>query len=178
MNPLPGFEGLRFFTTPWTAAVSVALVVAALVVAVITWRRSGFAAGTGLVELVRVVIAGLVALLLNQPEWVEEYRPTEKPIVAVLVDASPSMETQDVVQSDRPGGATSRREAVAELATSDFWRPLEERFRVVIEPFAGPAATGTDLAGPLAAAADSFASLRAVVLASDGDWTEGKPPLE
>ncbi len=176
MTGLPAFEGLRFFTTPWTIVLSAALVLAALVVAAITWRRSGYAWGTGVVELLRVLIAGIVAVLLNQPEWVEEYRPTEKPVVAVLVDASPSMDTQDVV---RPGGPVSRRQAVAELATSDFWRSLAERFRVVIEPFsAGTGATGTDLARPLAAAADQFASLRAVVLASDGDWTEGEPPLE
>jgi uncharacterized membrane protein len=179
MNPLTGFEGLRFFTTPWTLSLSVALLVATMMVAAVTWRRSGFAGGTGAVELLRVIIAGLVAVLLNQPEWVEEHRPTEKPVVAVLVDGSPSMETQDVVAAGGPGGPVARRQAVADLATSDFWRPLEERFRVVIEPFSqGPATTGTDLAAPLASAAESFTSLRAVVLASDGDWTEGKPPLE
>lgn len=182
MNTLQGFEGLRFFTTPWTLAVSALLVTAALLVAIITWRRSGYAAGTGAVELLRVVIAAVVASLLNQPEWIEEYRPAEKPVVAVLVDASPSMDTQDVVQTGGvagPGGPKTRRQAVADLTTSDFWRPLEERFRVVIEPFsAAPAATGTDVAGPLVAAADQHGSLRAVVVASDGDWTEGKPPLE
>ena len=182
MSGLLNFEGLRFFTTPWTVLASAALVAAAVAVAFLTWRRSGYAVGTGLVELLRVAIAGIVAALLNQPEWVEERRPTEKPVVAVLMDASPSMDTQDVVRAgDSPGagGPRSRRQAVAALATSDFWRDLEERFRVVIEPFSQPpAATGTDLAGPLAAAVDQLASLRAVVLVSDGDWTEGKPPLE
>jgi uncharacterized membrane protein len=182
MNALQGFEGLRFFTTPWTLLVSGVLVAAAVLVAVVTWRRSGYAVGTGAVELLRVVIAAAVAVLLNQPEWVEEYRPTDKPVVAVLVDASPSMDTQDVIQTGAAagaGGPKTRRQAVADLATSDFWRPLEERFRVVIEPFSpAPAATGTDLAGPLVAAADQYGSLRAVVVASDGDWTTGKPPLE
>jgi hypothetical protein len=70
MNPLTGFEGLRFFTTPWTLSLSVALLVATMMVAAVTWRRSGFAGGTGAVELLRVIIAGLVAVLLNQPEWV------------------------------------------------------------------------------------------------------------
>jgi hypothetical protein len=92
-----GFEGLRFFTTPWTILISAVLVAATVVVAFLTWRRSGCAAGTGLVELLRVVIAGLVATLLNQPEWVEEFRPDEKPVVAVLVDGSRSMDTRDVV---------------------------------------------------------------------------------
>jgi hypothetical protein len=163
-----GFEGLRFFTTPWTILISVALLAAVVVVAFLTWRRSGYAAGTGLVELLRVVIAGLVATLLNQPEWVEEFRPDEKPVVAVLVDGSRSMDTRDVVSAAAP---RSRREAVAELATSDFWRPLEDRYRVVVEPFSvAPEASATDLGGPLAAVAERFGSLRAVVLASDGDW--------
>jgi hypothetical protein len=177
MNAVGGFAGLRFFTTPWTLAIAAILVVATAIVAFLTWRRSGYATGTGLVELLRVVIAGLVATLLNQPEWVEEFRPREKPVVAVLVDASPSMSTRDVLGG--LGGPRSRREAVATLSTSDFWRPLEERFRVLVEPFSsGPAISGTDLAQPLAAAAERFGNLRAVVLASDGDWTEGEPPLE
>jgi hypothetical protein len=172
-----GFEGLRFFTTPWTILISAVLVAAVAVVAFLTWRRSGYAAGTGLVELLRVLIAGLVATLLNQPEWVEEFRPDEKPVVAVLVDGSRSMDTRDVVTAAAP--PRSRREAVAELATSDFWRPLEDRYRVVVEPFsAAPDASATDLGAPLAAAAERFGSLRAVVLASDGDWNEGDSPLE
>jgi hypothetical protein len=172
-----GFEGLRFFTTPWTILISAALVAATVVVAFLTWRRSGYAAGTGLVEALRVVIAGLVATLLNQPEWVEEFRPDEKPVVAVLVDGSRSMDTRDVVTA--AAAPTSRREAVAPLATSDFWRPLEDRYRVVIEPFsAAPEASATDLGAPLAGVAERFGSLRAVVLASDGDWNEGASPLD
>ena len=174
-------QALRFFTTPWTIGIAAALVLATLAVAVVTWRRSGFAAGTGLVELLRVLIATLVAVLLNQPEWVEEYRPDEKPTVVVLHDASRSMDTKDVVATD--GNATSalrtRREAVAPLAASDFWKPLESRFQVVIEPAAPtPPGTATDLAEPLAQAAERFAALRAVVLASDGDWNKGRPPLD
>ncbi len=174
------FEGLRFFTTPWTIGLSVSLVVAVAIVAVVTWRRSGFAIGTGLVELLRVVIAGLVAVLLNQPEWVEEFRPDTKPVVAVLVDASRSMDTQDVVASgDKPGTARSRREAIADLERDSFWRSLEKRYDVRIEPFSvAPEAIGTDLAGPLSKSLERHANLRAVVLAGDGDWNEGSPPLE
>ncbi|MBM4021121.1 MAG: hypothetical protein FJ284_02560 [Planctomycetes bacterium] len=180
MNSSTVAEGLRFFTTPWTILIAGLLVAVTAAVAFVTWRRSDYAIGTGLVELLRVAIAGIVATLLNQPEWVEEFRPNEKPVVAVLVDASRSMDTRDVVAAaDRPGGARSRREAVAALATSDFWRPLEPRFRVVVEPFAQPpAATGTDLATPLATAVDRFGGLRSVVLVSDGDWNAGPAPLE
>ena len=174
--------GIRFFTTPWTLGLSLALVAATAVVAVVAWRRSGYALGTGLLELLRVVIAGLVALLLNQPEWVEEYRPDEKPTVAVFWDASRSMDTKDVVPADGASGSAApqtRREAVAPLTTTDFWRPLESRFAVVVEPFSpAPPGESTDIAEPLAAAGERFSALRAVVLASDGDWNKGRPPLE
>ena len=174
-------QALRFFTTPWTIGISAMLVAATVAVAVVTWRRSGFALGTGLVELLRVAIATLVAVLLNQPEWVEEYRPDEKPTVVVLHDASRSMDTKDVVATDGSGAASprTRREVVAPLAESGFWRPLEERFQVVVEPVAAaPPGTATDLAEPLATIAERFAALRAVVLASDGDWNKGRPPLD
>jgi hypothetical protein len=158
-------------------------VAATLAVAFLTWRRSGFAVGTGLVELLRVAIATLVAVLLNQPEWVEEYRPDEKPTVVVLHDASRSMDTKDIVATDGNGsgaaGPRTRREAVAPLAESGFWKPLEGRFQVVVESVAAaPPGTATDLAEPLGTLAERFAALRAVVLASDGDWNKGRPPLD
>ena len=174
-------QALRFFTTPWTIGISIALVLAVVVVAFLTWKRSGFAVGTGFVELLRILIAGLVAMLLNQPEWVEEYRPDEKPTVVVLHDASRSMDTKDVVATDgsNAAGPRTRREAVALLAESSFWKPLEERFQVVVEPISpAPPGTATDLAEPLAQASERFAALRAVVLASDGDWNKGRPPLD
>ena len=179
MNAL---AGLRFFTTPWTLGLSLTLVAITAVVAFVTWRRSGSAVATGLLELLRIVIAGMVAVLLNQPEWVEEYRPDEKPTVVVLHDASRSMDTQDVIVTGSatvPAAARTRREAIAPLAESSFWKPLEKRFEVVIESVSqSPAATGTDLADPLRKSLEAFESLRAVVLASDGDWNKGPPPLE
>ena len=174
-------QALRFFTTPWTVGISAALVLATLVVAFLTWRRSGFAPGTALVELLRVLVATVVAVLLNQPEWVEEYRPDEKPTVVVMHDASRSMDTRDVVSTDgsAAAGPRTRREAVAPLAEQAFWKPLEERFQVVVEPVAAaPPAIATDLAEPLAHVAERFVALRAVVLASDGDWNKGRPPLD
>ena len=51
----------------------------------------------------RGLVLACGAVLLNQPEWVEEFRPQERPTVTVLVDASPSMGTRDVVA---PGAAS------------------------------------------------------------------------
>jgi uncharacterized membrane protein len=174
------FQGFRFFTTPWTLGVSLALVGITVGICLLAWKRSGYAAGQGLLELLRLAIVGLVAVLLNQPEWIEEYRPADKPTIAVLHDASRSMDTRDVVltgSAARAAGPQTRREAIAALLTSEFWKPLADRFQVEIAAFSpAPDAAGSDYAEPLASALDRFASLRSVVLVGDGDWNEGVAP--
>jgi hypothetical protein len=89
------------------------------------------------------------------------------------------METRDVVPADTPTAAPiTRREAVSPLTESTAWRSLRERMNVVITPVAEPkAGHGSDLYSPLARAAESIPNLRGVVLASDGDWNEGQPPV-
>ena len=44
-------------------------------------RKGSFlsVASMGLLELLRLGLVGTVAVLLNQPEWIEEIRPEEKP---------------------------------------------------------------------------------------------------
>jgi uncharacterized membrane protein len=178
---MSGFDGIRFFTTPWTAGISCLLVVAVAAVSLWAWKRSRWSAAQGLLELLRLAIAVLVAVLLNQPEWIEERTSDEKPVIAVLHDASRSMDTRDVraAGTAAPAATQSRRDAVAPLAAAGFWEPLAGRFTIDVAPVSpAPPGTGTDLAGPLATAAERFAGLRAVVLVSDGDWTEGPPPLE
>jgi hypothetical protein len=174
------FEGFRFFTTPWTLGLSAALVGLTAMVCLLAWRRSGYAAGQGLLELLRLAIVGLVAVLLNQPEWVQEYRPDDKPTIAVLHDASRSMDTQDVVTTGAAAAdPRTRRDAVAELTTSDFWKPLAERFKVEIAAFSpAPTAAGSDYAEPLATATERFGNLRSIVLVGDGDWNAGPAPSE
>jgi uncharacterized membrane protein len=174
------FEGFRFFTTPWTLGLSVGIVAVAAAICFLAWRQSGYAAGQGLLELLRLGIVGLVAMLLNQPEWVQEYRPTDKPTIAILHDASRSMDTRDVVVAGSAAGEPrTRREAIAELTTSEFWKPLADRFKVEIAPFSpAPPAEGSDYAEPLATATERFGNLRAVVLVGDGDWNAGASPPE
>ncbi len=173
----------RAFTlswTFWTFLTSVLFVLVTAVLCFVAWRRSGYRRSIGLLELLRLVVVITGAILLNQPEWVEEYRPEEKPTVAVLWDASPSMETRDVVNPGRASAsATTRREAIASLADPSTWSPLRGKLNVVIQPFSKPkAGQGSDLYGPLARAPESFRNLRGVVLASDGDWNEGPPPVQ
>lgn len=173
-------RSLQFLATPWSLGVSLAAVAAMAVFCFVAWRRSGYRRSLGLLELVRLALAVLVAVLLNQPEWVEEYRPEEKPAVAVLCDASASMDTRDVVEQGAGSPrARTRREAIAGLAESASWRGLKGRMSVVIQPFSSPrTGHGTDLYDPLAHAPERIANLRAIVLASDGDWNEGQPPVQ
>ena len=110
-------RSLTFLWTPWTVAISALAVLTTAAFCFIAWRRSGYRSSMGLLELLRLVLVAMVAVMLNQPEWIEEYRPEEKPTIAVLWDASPSMETRDVVRADQPTtSATTRREAAAPLA--------------------------------------------------------------
>ena len=184
-DPLTIFSGLRFYWTPWSLAVSLLLLAAVAAVCLAGWWRSGFRPGYGLLELLRLVIATIVAVLLNQPEWVTEQRPSEKPSIAVLMDGSRSMDTLDAVAGrHQPGGlqqsgdgVVSRKESVAALADTAFWKPLEERFAIHVEPFSA-AGQGTDLFEPLETAPRRHPNLRAIVLASDGDWNEGRPPVQ
>ena len=107
-------RSLTFLGTPWSVAV-VARGRARRrpVFCFVAWRRSGYRPSMGLLELMRLGLVGMVALLLNQPEWIEEFRPEEKPAIAVLWDASTSMDTRDVVAADQPtahaGHAGARR---------------------------------------------------------------------
>ncbi len=172
-------RSLVFLWTPWTLAVSVLAVLVVAVVGVIAWRRSGFPRSVGLLESLRLLLVVSAALLLNQPEWVEEYRPEEKPAIAVLVDASGSMDTRDVVAPGKPASsAIARREAVAALLADETWAPLRARMNVVVQPIAAPRpGHGTDLGDPLTQTLEKTPNLRGVVLASDGDWNEGPPPV-
>jgi hypothetical protein len=189
-------RSLTFLWTPWTLGLSIAAVLFTAGYSFIAWRRSGYSFAMGLLELLRLALVVTVAVMLNQPEWIEEFRPEEKPTIAVLWDASPSMETRDVVQADQKAStATTRRQAVAPLADPAAWDQLRERMNVIIQPFSAPSTNpgstsdpnaagasrtgqGTDLYDPLARAQERISNLRGIVLASDGDWNEGQPPVQ
>lgn len=173
-------RSLTFLTTPASLALSILGVLVAAVYCFLAWRRSGYRPGLGLLELLRFAIVCLVAVLFNQPEWIEETHPKEKPAIAVLYDASPSMDTRDVVQ---PGAgtptATTRREAIAALTEPGAWSGLAGKLEVGIDSFSPVEQTSrTNLYEPLAKAPEKFQNLRAIVLASDGDWNDGPPPVQ
>ena len=143
------------------------------------WRRSGYRTDYGLLELVRLLAFGIIIVLFNQPEWVEQYRPDEKPAVAVLWDNSASMETRDVNEPAGSSSVTTRREAIEPLTQRPFWHELEERLTVEIQPFGGDdSSAGSNLYSRSTEAPRRYPNLRSVVLISDGDWNAGQPPVE
>ena len=173
-------RSLTFLWTPWSAAASALLVLVTAVFCFLAWRRSGYRRSMLVLELTRLALVATGAVMLNQPEWVEEYRPDEKPTVAVLYDASPSMGTRDVIPAGgKPSQVTTRKEAIAPLVDPASWAKLKERMNVVLQPVASATSgQGTDLYAPLAKAPEAYRNLRGIVLTSDGDWTEGPPPVQ
>lgn len=191
----------RTLTFQWTTGsliFSVAVVLATMLFSFIAWQRSQYRASIGMLESLRILIVLFAAVLFNQPEWIEEFHPDEKSQLAVLVDATQSMETRDVIRSGSLGtpatstaaaAATdatgsvraplSRREAIADLTTESSWDAVKRKNtevsleRIITDN--GPAG-GTDLAAPMLAALEKYKNLRAMVLISDGDWNIGMPP--
>ena len=173
-------HALTWVWTPWSVIWSVVAVLAGIGLSFWSWRRSGYQFAQGCLELLRLTIIVLCAVLFNQPEWIEEFQPEEVPTIAVLVDLSASMDTRDVIPAATPQSAPiTRRDALTALTIADTWTPLNDRFNVAVEPLSLPeTSTGTNLHDPLVASLEKFRNLRAVVLASDGDWNEGPPPVQ
>ena len=108
-----GLLPLTFYWTSWSAIFSLAVVALSACLSYAAWRRSGYRRSIGFLELCgwRIVF---VAVLFNQPEWVEEYRPEEKPSVAVLWTARQAWRraTQPIPATHcqlRPGARPLRR---------------------------------------------------------------------
>ena len=171
--------------------ISVGFAIAAVLVAgflvVLAMRRGRGQRGTRWLEVFRLVVVVCVAATLLQPEWRRELEPERKPQLAVLWDASPSMETEDLTELPDPSGADaaegppySRAEFLERLLAREPFVPLHERFEVHVESYSAPdeGDGGTDLSAALTGAMERHDHLRAVALFGDGDWNEGDPPAE
>ena len=175
---------LSLSANSWSVLASITIVIVAALVGYFAWRRSGYSTSRGLQELFRLMIVCMVALLLNQPEWIEPYQPESKPTVVVLWDDSNSMQTQDAVNSSE-SQAVTRATAIAPLTAAPLWLGQSDQNREVVlqsigasDSKAAQAAFGTNLSQPLLDAAAKIDQLLAVVLISDGDWNAGDPPVD
>lgn len=189
---------LTFAATPVSIVLSLIAIGIAGALGYHAWRRGGYAKSIAMLEGLRLLIIAFVVVLLNQPEWTEQYRPDVRPTIAVLYDDSPSMQTIDVLPADANSRqAVSRAEAVRPLTDPSAWSGLSDRLDVMVEPLGRQAndqtqlgqhandqalvddASGrTNLSQPLTDVAERMDSLLGVVLISDGDWNEGAPPVE
>ncbi|MEM8669246.1 MAG: hypothetical protein AAGG48_17110 [Planctomycetota bacterium] len=180
---------LTFLGSPLSLTFSMIAVVVTAWLGHHSWRRSGYAKSQAALEILRLSIVTLVALLLNQPEWIQQYRPTQKPTVTVLWDNSKSMSTRDVRDTDGQS-LISRAESIEPLLNREAWASLSDRLNVQIEPISGsdenertrstmdvPESQTTNLHDPLEDVGRRD-QLVGVVLISDGDWNEGRPPVE
>ncbi len=169
-----------FQWTTLTLAISIATMLIVLVLSWFAWRRSGYRGAVGLLELLRIAIVGFCVFLLNQPETVEEFKPTEKPTVVVLVDQSLSMNTQDVgIGDSQSTPLITRRRATEPFMDESTWEALGDETEVVTTAFASDNnGSRSNLHQAIADARDKHANLRAVVMASDGDWNDGLPPVQ
>jgi uncharacterized membrane protein len=178
----PASESLVFVYTPMSLVVAILLVGVVGGLAWVAWQRSGFRRAIGYLEALRVLIAIGIAITLNQPEWREVFKPDSKPMLAVLVDVSRSMQTQDIFNSANPAAEPKSRASIAKPFTDPVaWSSLAQKMDVVIEPFSSdgkPPEDGTDIGAAMAHAAEQHPHLRAVALISDGDWNVGNPPAQ
>jgi len=171
---------LTFLWTPWSLALSIGILLCVAVVCFLAWKRSQFSREQGIVESLRLLIAFVIVALLNQPEWVEEFQPEEKPTIAILYDNSTSMTTRDVKQNG-PSGVelVTRQAAIKQIIEPTTWDALRTKMSIAIEPISsGKPEEGTNIGEPLHDAPKRFENLRAIVLASDGDWNEGPSPAD
>jgi hypothetical protein len=173
-------QSLTFSTEPWLVALSVVVFAATLALSYFAWRRSGFLRSVMYLELLRCAIVAAGAVLLNQPEWVQEFRSDEKPALLVLSDSSQSMQTKDVLTKNEAGQseAQSRATAIESLLKPDAWNAFGSRMDVRINSFPSDGKSdGTDINGALNQAIESSTRVLGVVLLSDGDWNAGQSPM-
>ena len=147
------------------------------------WNRSGRHARIGVLESLRfLLVLGLLFTLLR-PEWVQSIRRTTQPEVVVLIDNSRSMETRDIVVGTNQ--VSSRAEWINAKVTDQTWESIAQSAQVHVESFSGPNTNsvaplsdlGTDLSTPLERLLQRNNNLKAVLVLTDGDWNQGKPPL-
>ncbi len=151
-----------------------------LVAASLCWqnfvRRQSRA--TGWLEGLRLIIVTVLVITLFRPEFVQRIERSEAPEIAVLVDVSGSMATEDVTGESN---VVTRAQWIAAQRQTNIWAPLEKIGRVVFDEFS-PAPTnanadaGTDLTGTLETTLKRYENLRAVLMLTDGDWNLGGAP--
>lgn len=150
--------------SPFAIVFSILLLLACGAVSWIASQRSGFKRSIIALELLRLLLAMLVAIAICQPEWQQEFVPVEEPVVAVLWDESGSMTTEDVLPIENDSAeipendatntnspnspskqvvrqpsenalAISRLESIGPIVAAENWESFSDHLNIVIEPF-------------------------------------------
>ena len=164
----------------WTVALALILIVAGGVLSWVAIRRASRKRWAIGLEVLRMLLICLVAIVLCQPEWLQKFLPKEEPVLLVTWDQSNSMNTVDV-QNDDASPAISRAESIQKLVDPQTWASFEDQYNVIVEPFSSglkDSAKGSDINATLNEAHEKHSNLRAVVLVTDGQWNYGRPPTE
>src|SRR5262245_36322629 len=127
-------QTLSWQWSPWSALAAGLLLCGTAALCYTAWRRSRYALGTGLLELLRFTIVTLIVITLMQPEWLTIEKPQEPPTVVVLTDVSRSMDTRDVLDEGSTGNSPqTRAAAAAPLADEQLWSSFAGHFKVAFE---------------------------------------------
>lgn len=160
-------------------------IIALLIIAglcLISFKRATRPVRTGLLEFMRFMIAVVIVLMLWKPEWRTITHPEDSPEIAILWDASGSMNTQDIQLPkwlNAEQKLTTRAEYITEILKAPFWRDLEKEGKVKIfnQSFSAipddvtleeKARLGSNLTAPLNKLSENHDNLRAVILLTDG----------
>lgn len=173
-----------FSITPFLLIIAIAFVLISIYQSWRSIRAHEFSGRLIGIEILRLVIASLIALTLLKPELVRIAREEKEPVVAILLDRSESTDTRDVLTNSTD--VTSRREWLDEVETNAPWSGLEENAKIVVETFSAPLEPaeggeipdhGTDINKALNRVLDSYGNLKAVLMLTDGDWNLGDSPV-
>lgn len=176
---------LHFSPTPASFWIGIVALILAAALSALAIVRSSHRKRSALLEGMRMLAITIVVVLLWQPEWQKILHPESKPQIAILHDASKSMETIDAASTSADGPkVVSRADASTAILASDQWRTLEsnDKNEVLRIPFAKPdkekkTIHGTDIDAALNDTLKRHDNLRAVIMLSDGDHNIGQPPI-
>ncbi len=152
------------------------------------WNRNDRRKSVALLESLRFALVFCLTITLLRPELVRKQQRTEKPEVAVLFDASQSMQTRDLLDSTNK--VMTRAAWIERIRSQKFLEQLGRNAKVTEEMFGKPeqsktnlnsgpqtAQSGTDLNQELEKVLQRESNLKAVLMFTDGDWNSGKSPV-
>ena len=165
---------MQFDVSLINIVLAVLVAVATLWISVTTWRRSRGGWRIAGLELLRMLLIAVGVLTLFRPEFVKQQKPVQPNIVQVFCDESASMTTADVMDGEN---LVARGDSISALKDSQTWGDSgDNEFQVT--SFGSQGERSTNLHQVLTEVIDNPEGVRAVVLASDGDWNSGESPAD